>query len=92
MKNVSTAEALQMLSEVSGTSEIRPETEFGSLGLDSLQAIEWLTMLEDKLGVEFNLRDIDISIFRDRSVSDVLDALYKAVTEPRRHDEATAVE
>jgi acyl carrier protein len=92
MSDVSTEEAVQMLAEVAGTSGIDPETEFGSLGIDSLQAVEWLTMLEERFGVEFNLRDFDMSVFTDHSVSDVLDLLRKQVAELRRNEEATAAE
>jgi acyl carrier protein len=64
-----------MLAEVSGVDEIDPGTTFGTLSLDSLELIEWVSMLEEKLDVEFNIRDLDISQLGTLSIADVLDAL-----------------
>lgn len=77
MENVTLTEAIEMLTEVSDAQDIYPDTKFETLGMDSLQSIEWLSMLEDRLGVEFNLRDMDFSIFNGSTVSDVLDELHK---------------
>lgn len=70
-----------MLVEVSEIHEITPSTKFETLGLDSLQSIEWLSMLEDKLGVEFNLRDMDFSVFTGSTVSVVVAELHRQATE-----------
>jgi acyl carrier protein len=77
MNDLSTLEALEMLTEVSGVTDIDPETNFGALSLDSLMLIEWVSMLEEKLDVEFNIRDLDISELSGLSISDVLGALRK---------------
>lgn len=75
MNDVSTPEALEMLAEVSGVDDIDPGTKFATLSLDSLELIEWVSMLEEKLDVEFNIRDLDISQLGTLSIADVLDAL-----------------
>lgn len=75
MNDVSTPEAIEMLAEVSGIPDIDQKTEFGALSLDSLMLIEWVSLLEEKLDVEFNIRDLDISELRALSIADVLDAL-----------------
>ena len=36
-------------------SEIKPETQFADLGIDSLDTVEMLMNLEDKLGTEIEL-------------------------------------
>ena len=77
MEIVPLAEAIEMLVEVSEVPEIHPDTEFETLELDSLQSVEWLSMLEDRLGVEFNIREMDFSVFIGSSVRDVVDELYK---------------
>jgi acyl carrier protein len=77
MNNMSTPEALEMLSEVAGLAEINPDTEFGTLGLDSLMVIEWVSLLEEKLDVDFNIRDLDLSELSPLSISDVVDGLRK---------------
>jgi acyl carrier protein len=88
MDNVSFAEAVEMLVEISGISGIRSETKLGELGLDSLQVIEWVGMLEERLDVEFNLQDIDMGVFTDRSVSDVLDEFNEQAADLRRIERA----
>ena len=75
MKNVSTPEAIEMLSEVSGLPGIEPATRFGSLNLDSLMLIEWVSLLEEKIDVEFNIRDLDLTQLTDLSIDDVVDDL-----------------
>ena len=38
-------------------SEIKPDTKFADLGIDSLDTVEMLMNLEDKLGVEVELTE-----------------------------------
>ncbi len=38
-------------------SEIKPETKFADLGIDSLDTVEMLMNLEDKIGVEVELTE-----------------------------------
>ena len=81
MNNVSVSEALEMLAEVAGVTGISPETEFGKLGLDSLMLIEWVSLLEEKLDAELNIRDLDLQEISNLSISDVLDRLLKLAVE-----------
>ncbi|MFF4118057.1 acyl carrier protein [Streptomyces sp. NPDC001714] len=66
-----------MLSEVRGFLVSSADVEFGSVGLDSLQTIEWLSMLEDRLGFYFDLEDLDFHSLRRQSIADVLQFLNK---------------
>jgi acyl carrier protein len=74
---MSTQEAIEMLIEVSGAVDIDPGTEFGALQLDSLMLVEWVSMLEEKLSVELDIRDLDIQELNGLSISDVLDMMRK---------------
>jgi acyl carrier protein len=81
MSDLSTQEALDLLADVAGVLVIGPLTPFGTLDLDSLMLIEWISLLEDKLDTEFNIRDLDMFELRDLPASDVVDVLRKrAVT------------
>jgi acyl carrier protein len=75
VNDLSAQEAVEMLIEISGTAGIDPGTEFGRLQLDSLMLVEWVSILEEKLGVELDIRDLDIQELSGRSISDVLDML-----------------
>lgn len=75
MNDVSTPEAIEMLSEVSGVSGIEPATKFGSLNLDSLMLIEWVSLIEETIDVEFNIRDLDLTGLTELSINDVLEGL-----------------
>jgi acyl carrier protein len=77
MNSVSTSEALEMLAEVSGITGVNLEAEFGKLGLDSLMMIEWLSLLEEKLGSDLNIRDLDFQELNDLSINDVLNTLLE---------------
>ena len=79
LNDVSTPEALEMLGEVSGIPDIDQQTEFGNLSLDSLMLIEWVSLLEEKLDIEFNIRDLDITELGTLSIGDVLDVLRDRV-------------
>lgn len=82
MNDVSAPEALELLAEVAGTDTISPESTFGALSLDSLTLIEWVSLLEEKLDVDLNIRDLDISALNDLSIGDVISQLRaRAVTE-----------
>jgi hypothetical protein len=37
--------------------------------------IEWISMLEDKLDAEVNIKDLDIEYLGTRSISEVMDVL-----------------
>jgi acyl carrier protein len=75
VNDMSTQEAIEMLIEVSGAVGIDPGTEFGTLQLDSLMLVEWVSMLEEKLCVELDIRDLDIQELSGLSISDVLDMM-----------------
>jgi acyl carrier protein len=75
MNNLPTNEALEMLAEVAGVPEIDPATKFGALSLDSLELIEWVSMLEEKVDTEFNIRELNLVALQDLSMSSVLDQL-----------------
>jgi acyl carrier protein len=75
MNNLPTNEALEMLAEVAGVPEIDPSAKFGSLSLDSLELIEWVSMLEEKVDTEFNIRELNLVALQDLSMSSVLDQL-----------------
>jgi acyl carrier protein len=77
VNDMSTQEAIEMLIEVSGAVGIDPGTEFGALQLDSLMLVEWVSMLEEKLSVELDIRDLDIQELNGLSISDVLDMMRK---------------
>jgi acyl carrier protein len=79
MNGVSASEALEMLAEVSGVTNIGPDTEFGKLSLDSLMLIEWVSLLEEKLDTELNIRDLDIQELSELNIGEVLDVLLKLV-------------
>lgn len=77
MESISNVEALEMLAEVAGFDAIGPNDKFGTLGLDSLMLIEWVSMLEEKLDREFDLRDVDVQTLGDLGVGEVLAELLK---------------
>lgn len=81
MNSVSASEALEMLAEVSGITGVSPETEFGKLGLDSLMMIEWVSLLEEKLGTDLNIRNLDFQELNDLSINDVLNTLLERAVE-----------
>jgi acyl carrier protein len=82
MNDVSAPEALELLAEVAGTGAISPETAFGTLSLDSLTLIEWVSLLEEKLDVDLNIRDLDIAALNELSIGAVIDKLRdRAVNE-----------
>jgi acyl carrier protein len=72
---MSTQEAVEMLIEISGAVGVDPGMEFGALKLDSLMLVEWVSMLEERLCVELDIRDLDIQELNGLSISDVLDML-----------------
>lgn len=81
MKDFPISEAINMLIEVSDFPDITPGTKFGTLGIDSLMAIDWLTMLEDRFDVEFNLRDLDFNEFNSHTVSEVVAEVRRQAAE-----------
>ncbi|HLK01951.1 MAG TPA: acyl carrier protein [Streptosporangiaceae bacterium] len=82
MNEVSAPEALELLAEVAGTDTISPDTTFGTLSLDSLTLIEWVSLLEEKLDVDLNIRDLDITALNELSIGAVIDQLRdRAVNE-----------
>lgn len=46
-------------------SEIRPESTFESLGIDSLDIVEMIMDLETELGVELDMEDQKIATFQE---------------------------
>lgn len=46
-------------------SEIRPDSTFESLGIDSLDVVEMIMDLESELGIELEMEDQKISTFRE---------------------------
>jgi acyl carrier protein len=81
MNSVSAPEALEMLAEVAGVTDIEPDTAFGKLSLDSLMLIEWVSLIEEKLNTELNIRDLDIQGLNELSIGEVLDVLLKLAVE-----------
>ncbi|MHC3475568.1 acyl carrier protein [Streptomyces sp. 7R007] len=79
MREVSVPEAIAMLHEVVNVPDIHADTEFGSLGLDSLKSIEWLSMIEDRVGFEFDLQQLNFHAFGRMSIGEVVDALHQQV-------------
>ena len=53
-------------------SEIRPDSTFDSLGIDSLDVVEMIMDLESELGVELEMEDQKISTFQE--LADFIDA------------------
>ena len=45
--------------------DIRPDSTFESLGIDSLDVVEMIMDLESELGVELEMEDQKISTFQD---------------------------
>ena len=45
--------------------DIRPDSTFESLGIDSLDVVEMIMDLESELGVELDLEDQKITTFRE---------------------------
>lgn len=79
MNDVSVSEALEMLTSVSGASDINSDAKLGTLGLDSLEMVEWLSMLERKIGAQFKLDELDFEELNVLSMNDVLAALRNAL-------------
>ncbi|OLB81833.1 MAG: hypothetical protein AUI14_01975 [Actinobacteria bacterium 13_2_20CM_2_71_6] len=77
MRPVTTDQAIEFLNEISGFPGIHAETTFGELGLDSLGLIEWITMLEEHLAVDLDVRSIDFRLFDDKSIAAVLDVIHQ---------------
>jgi acyl carrier protein len=75
MREISGAEALEMLTEVCNTPDIRLDTRFGNLEFDSLALVEWVSRLEEAFDAELDVRDLDIEQLNDHTVSQVLDVL-----------------
>ena len=46
-------------------SEIRPDSTFDSLGIDSLDVVEMIMDLESELGIELEMEDQKIATFQD---------------------------
>ena len=46
-------------------SEIKPDSTFESLGIDSLDIVEMIMDLESELGVELDMEDQTISTFKE---------------------------
>ena len=46
-------------------SEIKPESTFESLGIDSLDSVEMIMDLESELGVELDMEDQKITTFKE---------------------------
>ena len=46
-------------------SDIRPDSTFESLGIDSLDIVEMIMDLESELGVELDMEDQKISTFKE---------------------------
>ena len=46
-------------------SEIKPDSTFESLGIDSLDIVEMIMDLESELGVELDMEDQKISTFKE---------------------------
>ena len=46
-------------------SEIKPESTFESLGIDSLDIVEMIMDLESELGVELDMEDQKITTFKE---------------------------
>ena len=53
-------------------SEIRPDSSFESLGIDSLDVVEMIMDLESELGVELELEDQKITTFQE--LADFIDS------------------
>lgn len=53
-------------------SEIKPESTFESLGIDSLDIVEMIMDLESELGVELDMEDQKITTFQE--LADFIDS------------------
>lgn len=79
MKAISAQQALDMLADVSEASDLALETEFGTLKLDSLTLIEWISMLEEEIDVELDIRNLSMQDLEALSIGDVIEALRNRV-------------
>jgi acyl carrier protein len=79
MNDLTIAEALEALTEVSGIDDIDPEEKFRSLDLDSLMVIDWISAVEGKLGVDFDTASLDMSGLGDLGIREVIELLYRRV-------------
>ncbi len=79
MKDVSVQQAVEMLADVCGVAGLVPEAGFGELDLDSLALIEWVSMLEEGLEAELDIRDLDMQELGGLSVGGVVEALRRRV-------------
>ncbi len=79
MRQVTAEQAIDVLYDITGVENIRPETRFGEVGLDSLGTLEWITSIGEQLDAGLEIRNIDFGSLDDKSIADVLDLIHQHV-------------
>lgn len=84
MKDVSAQQALEVLADVADLPDLTMDTRFGTLKLDSLMLVEWVSVLEEKLDAELDIRDLSILDLESLSIGDTIESLRKRVVDAKR--------
>lgn len=84
MKDVSAQQALEVLADVADLSDLTLDTGFGTLKLDSLMLVEWISVLEEKLDAELDIRDLSMQDLESMSIGDAIESVRKRVVSAKR--------
>jgi acyl carrier protein len=88
----SLAELVSVLEEISGTTDLRTDLRLAELGVDSMDLLEWLFTLEERLSIEFDAlieEEAELEAFGDLTLADLYDALVDLVRQARVDASAT---
>lgn len=84
MKDVSAQQALEVLADVADLPDLTLDTGFGTLKLDSLMLVEWISVLEEKLDAELDIRDLSMQDLESMSIGDAIESVRKRVVSAKR--------
>lgn len=84
MNDVSSQQALEVLADVAELPDLTLDTRFGTLKLDSLMLVEWVSVLEEKLDAELDIRDLSILDLESLSIGEAIESLRKRVADAKR--------
>src|SRR5206468_159319 len=78
----SLADLVSVLEEISGLADLATEVRLADLGVDSMDLLEWLFTLEERLAIEFDAlieEDAELDAFGDLTLGDLYRALADLV-------------